>query len=227
MGRRRLRILRERDDLARLFRRRYQVFFGELHVAAESSLQEYRDEWDDVAVNVVAEEDDEILGGGRLIFNPGSLGFRVSTSLDLGEYFADISTLGEISGLFVLPQCRHEGIGHAIHWARLEIARALNLQAVIASAYPETAAHLRHLGFVLLNAEFSYTRYPAERSFSQFLSFDLLSEASWNSLLQALSERLGWTSLESVQADLEEETHREFNYLPIRAEDTPGPKEPD
>ncbi|MGW3116343.1 GNAT family N-acetyltransferase [Streptomyces sp. NPDC001107] len=141
-----VRVAEDPADLEMCFRVRKEVFVGEQGVPEDL---EY-DEYDAVAVHVLAVRDDGVpLGTGRLLY-----GEAASTKVD-----GDL-TVGSLGRLAVAKEARGLGVGVALVRAIEDAARARGLAAVDLHAQTHALGFYERLGYEAYGPEYPEAGIP-------------------------------------------------------------------
>ena len=216
-------IIRYGADLDRALEIVSDVFVRELRIldtdpraARESGF--VRDDWDSWAYSIVASVKGKPVGTGRLIWRPPSnLGFRISSSVQLEEFFSETSDLGEISGLAVRKDFRGKGIGCGIHYYRFLLAEHLGAKGVLASSSDTVSRHLSQMGYVTLLSEYTYKRYKTGRNIRVLQFLSLVEKEARETFRKRINERCPPPLLRAVLSSLENEIKRGLDIHPIEA----------
>jgi hypothetical protein len=198
-----------------------EVFTRELGVISgdldnKNSDWDIEDEWDAWAYSVLAKVDGVVAGTGRLIWAPPKhLGFRVSSSIDIKSYFIT-ENIAEISGLSVLPERRHSGIGTAIHYLRFMIAGILGADVMTASASKDTQRHLARMGFRVMCDNFTYRHYESSQSKRTFLALMMNDFNSVEKFKMCVRRKCSKTMIKAVEHIFELEIKQGLDYLPLK-----------
>jgi hypothetical protein len=176
------------SELNKIYKFQHSIFVADEELL-ENNNNLLKDEWDSFSYHIFCKKDNKIIGDGRLIKN-STAGFRVSSSININEYFSDNNTIFEISALCVDKSARHLGIGLSIHYLRLILASHLSGNFAIASCFKSNAMYLVSLGFEVIVDNFHYKQYKTPES-STFLAFNLSKDSSsFNKLNEYINARL-------------------------------------
>lgn len=165
-------------SLIALYRLQHKVFVEEnqyiINIDENSIL---KDLWDITSAKYIyVKNGNKIIGGGRNIYN-SEIGFRVSSSINLNNFFSNLDKVCEISGLAVVKEFRHYGIGNIIQYLRILIAINEGMNHIIASCYPSSSIHFEQMGFTIKLPSFEYKQYKTNQN-SVFLCFNCTDSKS-------------------------------------------------
>ncbi|TKJ39056.1 hypothetical protein CEE37_11570 [candidate division LCP-89 bacterium B3_LCP] len=216
-----VRLLRTVDEITSALQIQYHVFVKELAelrtmtTRTDDDISTIQDSWDSISHYAGLFLKDKLVGAGRLIWKPGDLGFRVSSSICLSKFFADETSLCEVSALSVLPEFRHCGYAAAIHWYRLLLAKTLQASYMIASTSLDAAQFFQTMGFKVLEQAYKYKHYVEDKSIGSFLSLDLKDETSTTKYVNYVAARCGEGLSRKVMRCFKSDMEIGLDYLPI------------
>lgn len=191
-----LQIAKNQQDFAEISSLGYNVFVEEQQAIENNSKNDYFDEWDEFSINLIAAHSEKAVGTGRLIFMNNKVSFRVSSSLNLHRYFTDLNKVVEISGLCIDKNYRNRNVASLLHYARIRIAKFLNVDFIIATTSKETSNYLLNFGFEIICPEFEYLPYATDRK-SVFLALDLTSKPALTKMDHYFSDKIPATKAQA------------------------------
>jgi len=168
---------------------RYNIFSKELNLLSENKNEIYLDAWDQFSTHIFAKRGNNIIGSGRIIHFNDKFGFRVSSTIDLNNYFKYLKDIVEISGLCVSKSERNKGIGTSIQYLRINYALRTKINKIIATTFHNNKIYFIKFGFKVLIDNIIYKNYESSKS-SILLYYDSDDKISINKFDKYFSNKL-------------------------------------
>jgi hypothetical protein len=132
-------VANNQSELQEIYKLQYKVFVQDKELLDESNSRLLVDEWDSHSYHAFCKFGDRIIADGRLIRN-SEFGFRVSSSINLNDYFVNLDRLFEISGLAVANGYRQLGFKVVINHFHYEQYKSLKPSVFLSFDLSEESA---------------------------------------------------------------------------------------